>query len=94
MYFQKFVCAAILLKLTFLVTRESPRGFKFLSNNLDKNANLNQVEQANDIRVAHPYTTVARWLADRLFLIGAVDVDVPLLSVRIVFFQAIEPENP
>ena len=82
------------VKVDFLSNTRVTQRFQFLSNNLDKNTDFNQVEQANDIRVAHPYTTIAGRLSDELFLIRTVDVDVAFLGIRIVLVQAIEPENP
>src|SRR5260370_29069892 len=82
------------VKVDFLSNTRLTQRFQFLSNNLDKNTHFNQVEQANDIRVAHPYATIARRLSDGVFMIRTVDVDVAFLGIRIVLVHATEPTNP
>ena len=52
-----------------------------------------QIKQLNDVLVAHPNATATRWLADKVFLISTVDVNVTFPSVEIVVFQTVQPQD-
>lgn len=52
-----------------------------------------EIEQLDDIGVAHPDAPVAVGPANLVFVFGAVNVDETPARVHVVIVQAIEPEN-
>jgi len=54
---------------------------------------VDHVEQFDHVLVPHPHATVTRGRADFVLVFGAMNVDEPVARIRIVFVQAIEPQN-
>jgi len=52
------------------------------------------VEKPDDVAIAHSDASVTRRAPELAFMICAVDIDVTVEGVRIVFFQAMQPKNP
>ncbi len=50
---------------------------------------LDECVEIEHVVVTHADATVAGWGADEFFLVGAMDVDVAIEGVGVVFLQAI-----
>src|SRR5947209_13443244 len=59
----------------------------------DLSAFVNQVEQLNYVRIAHPDTAVAVRLADGIFVFRSMNVDESVTRICIVFFGSIQPQD-
>jgi len=54
---------------------------------------VDHVEQFDHVLVPHSHATVTRGRADFVLVFGAMNVDEPVARIRIVFVEAIEPQN-
>ena len=60
---------------------------------LDHNgrAFLNEIEQFDHIRIAHPHAATAGGRADFVLVLGAMDVNEPVMCIGIPLVQSVEP---
>ncbi len=54
---------------------------------------IDQIEQFNDVGVAHSNAAMTCWAADFVLVFCAVNIDEAVARVGIVFFQSLEPQN-
>lgn len=54
---------------------------------------IDQLKQLNDVRVAHPNTTVTGRGADLVLMLGPVDINESVAGVGVMVVNAIKPEN-
>ncbi len=52
-----------------------------------------QIKKFGDVGVAKPHTTMTRRRADEVFAVGPVEINVPILGVRIFLVRALKPKN-
>jgi len=52
-----------------------------------------EIEELNDVLISQPHASVAGWLADQVFSIGAVNVDEAISGVGILLIETLQPEN-
>ena len=64
-----------------------------LSDDLDSGVDGSEVVEFDDVGVSQADAAGAGGLADEVFAIGAVDVDVAVFTGFIVIFLSVEPEN-
>ena len=54
---------------------------------------LDQIEQLDHVGIAHPNAAVAVRPANRIFMLGPVNIDETIAGVGIALFHSIQPEN-
>ena len=85
-------CCGLVRRGNQCLQRNSPPFFLGLNYYLRAQGDL--IEKSDQVVVPHPNATVTGRLANLIFMICAVDINVTLAGIRVVFFKAIEPENP
>src|SRR5215471_11245975 len=67
------------------------RGFAVLFFNHYRRALINEIEQFDDVGIAHPYTAATRGIPDFVFVFRAVNVNKPFPGVGVVPIDAVKP---